>query len=322
MLKAQKNKLPDRLVAIDWSGRIDAAGQRRHIWSAIWTRTEDDIKVQLEADRTRDEVTDWLIALARETPRMVVSIDCCFSFPGWFLDEHGCADMFAFWRKANSGLAEQWLAREQDAISHDERFWGAPHKRPAQFCGPGYRRMFRFADYDNKIAQALPGGDAARAAKMRGITPKSPFQIGGSGSVGTGSLRAMTMLERLHDAGFRIWPLESAAIDAKSPRPLVVEMYTRLMTGAVAKSNPEARRKYLSAKRKTDALYALLGRAVLTMAQGSEDAFDALVSVIEMARHADEFGSLKATRNAELRREGLTWRPGVTEPKQYAAAWK
>jgi hypothetical protein len=119
------------------------------------------------------------------------------------------------------------------------------------------------------------------------------------------------MLERLHDAGFRFWPLENAAIDAKAPRPLVVEMYTRLMTGAVAKSNAEARRKYLAAKRKTDALYASLGRAVLSNAQGSEDAFDALVSVIEMARYADEFGGLKATRDPELRREGLTWRPGV-----------
>jgi hypothetical protein len=300
-----------RLIAIDWSGRIDVAGQRRHIWAAIWTRSGSETTVQLEAGRTRDEITEWLIELAREIPRMVVSIDCCFSFPGWFLEEHGCEDMFAFWRKANAGLAEQWLDRECDEIARDERFWGAPHKRPAQFCGPGYRRMFRFADYDNKIAQGMEGGDPERAAKMRGITPKSPFQIGGSGSVGTGSLRAMTMLERLHDAGFRFWPLENAAIDAKVPRPLVVEMYTRLMTGAVAKSNAEARRKYLAAKRKTDALYASLGRAVLSNAQGSEDAFDALVSVIEMARYADEFGGLKATRDPELRREGLTWRPGV-----------
>jgi hypothetical protein len=300
-----------RLIAIDWSGRIDVAGQRRHIWAAIWTRSGSETTVQLEAGRTRDEITEWLIELAREIPRMVVSIDCCFSFPGWFLEEHGCEDMFAFWRKANAGLAEQWLDRECDEIARDERFWGAPHKRPAQFCGPGYRRMFRFADYDNKIAQGMEGGDPERAAKMRGITPKSPFQIGGSGSVGTGSLRAMRMLERLHDAGFRFWPLENAAIDAKVPRPLVVEMYTRLMTGAVAKSNAEARRKYLAAKRKTDALYASLGRAVLSKAQGSEDAFDALVSVIEMARYADEFGGLKATRDPELRREGLTWRPGV-----------
>lgn len=304
-----------RLIAIDWSGRIDVAGQRRHIWSAIWTRSESGIKVQLEAGRTREEITEWLIELARETPRMIVSIDCCFSFPGWFLEEHGCADMFAFWRKVNSGLAKQWLARECDEIARDERFWGAPHKRPEQFCGPGYRRMFRFADYDNKIAQGLEGGDPERAAKMRGITPKSPFQIGGSGSVGTGSLRAMQMLEQLHDAGFRVWPLEASAIDAKRPRPLLVEMYTRLMTGAVAKSNAEARKKYLAAKRKADLLYALLGRAVLAKAQGSEDAFDALVSVIEMVRYADEFGGLRATRDPELRREGLTWRPGVTEPK-------
>ena len=300
-----------RLIAIDWSGRIDAAGQRRHIWSAIWTRSESGIKVQLEAGRTRDEITDWLIELGREMPRLVVSIDCCFSFPGWFLEEHGCTDMFAFWRKANAGLAEQWLDRECDEIARDERFWGAPHKRPAQFCGPGYRRMFRFADYDNKIAQALPGGDAARAAKMRGITPKSPFQIGGSGSVGTGSLRAMQMLERLHDAGLRIWPLEASAIDAKKPRPLVVEMYTRLMTGAVAKSNPEARKKYLAAKKRSDEVYAPVSRTVMAKAQGSEDAFDALVSVMEMARYRDDFGKLKPTRDPELRREGLTWRPGV-----------
>lgn len=303
---------PERLVAIDWSGRMDAAGQRRHIWAGVWTQLADGrVRVALEAGRTREEIGAWLIELARETPRMAVSIDCCFSFPGWFLAEHGCADMFAFWRKVNEGLGEQWLARECDAIAHDERFWGKPHKRPAQFCGEGYRRMFRFADYDNKIAQALPGGDLARAAKMRGITPKSPFQIGGSGSVGTGSLRAMTMLERLHDAGFRIWPLEASAIAAKKPQPLLVEMYTRLMTGPVAKSNAEARRKYLAEKRKTDALYAPVGRAVMQKALSSEDAFDALVSVIEMARYEGEFAGLRATRDAELRREGLTWRPGV-----------
>jgi hypothetical protein len=316
---------PLRLIAIDWSGRMDAAGQRRHIWAAVWTRgTDGSVKVELEAGRTRDEITEWLIEMARETPRMVVSIDCCFSFPGWFLEEHGCEDMFAFWRKANAGLAEKWLtpqrtrppgtpwlARECDAVARDERFWGKPHKRPEQFCGAGYRRMFRFADYDNKIAQALEGGDPERAAKMRGITPKSPFQIGGSGSVGTGSLRAMTMLERLHEAGFRVWPLETAALDRKRPRPLLVEMYTRLMTGAVAKSNAEARKRYLAARKETDVVYAAVGRAVMKKAQGSEDAFDALVSVMEMARHVEEFARLRATRDTELRREGLTWRPGV-----------
>jgi hypothetical protein len=304
--------IPERLVAIDWSGRADKAGQRRHIWAGVWTRLGDGrVRVGLEAGRIREEVGDWLIALAAETPAMVVSIDCCFSFPGWFLEEHDCEDMFAFWRKVNEGVGERWLAREREGIARDERFWGKPHKRPAQFCGAGMRRMYRFADYDNKIAQALEGGDAARAAKMRGITPKSPFQIGGSGSVGTGSLRAMTMLEQLHKAGFRVWPLEGSAIGAKTPKPLLVEMYTRLMTGAVAKSNAEARKKYLAARKKRDAVYGPVGPSVMRKALSSEDAFDALVSVMEMARFAEEFAGLQATKDAELRREGLTWRPGV-----------
>src|SRR6185312_11531388 len=135
----------------------------------------------------------------------------------------------------------------------------------------------RLTDVDNKFAPQLLATDPERAAKVRGITPKSPFQIGGSGSVGTGSLRAMPFLLRLREAGFRVWPFESAALGAKKPRPLLVEMYTRLLTGAVAKSNPAARSAYLAAKRKADASYAGISRGVLAKALESEDAFDALV---------------------------------------------
>jgi hypothetical protein len=308
---------PERLIAIDWSGRVDLAGQRRHIWAGVWTRGAGSGgsgvagRVELEAGRSREEVAEWLMELARETPRMVVSIDCCFSFPGWFLQEHGCADVFSFWRHVADGQGERWLARELEGVSRDERFWGKPHKRPAVFCGEGLRSMYRLTDYDNKIAQAMEGGDQERAAKMRGITPKSPFQIGGSGSVGTGSLRAMPMLLRLREAGFRVWPYEDAALGARGARPLLVEMYTRLMTGAVAKSNAAARKAYLAAKRKGDAVYAGLGRAVMRKAEGSEDAFDALVSVMEMVRWAGSFAGLKATKDPLLRLEGITWRPGV-----------
>ena len=211
--------------------------------------------------------------MAAETPRMVIGIDCCFSFPAWFLKEHRCTTVFDFWEKVAAGQGERWLARECEDVARDERFWGKPHKRPEQFCGEGYRRMMRGTDWENKVAQSLDGGDAERAAKMKGITPKSPFQIGGSGSVGTGSLRAMPFLLRLREAGFRVWPFEDAALGSANSRspagmttrkatattsasPLVVEMYTRLMTGAVAKSNAAARKKYLAAKRKEDALYA------------------------------------------------------------------
>ena len=89
-------------------------------------------------------------------------------------------------------------------------------------------------------------------------------------------------------------------------------MYTRLMTGAVAKSNAEARKAYLKLRRKEDAVYAGISRAVMKKAEESEDAFDALVSVMEMVRHADEFAGLRATRDPDLRLEGITWRPGVS----------
>ena len=305
--------LPQRLVAIDWSGRMDAAGQRRHIWAGIWTQhTNARATVKLEAGRTREEVAVWLIELAAETPAMVVSVDCCFSYPAWFLAEHGCKTVFDFWQKVSAGYGEQWLARECIGVARDERFWGKPHKRPAVFCGDGLKTMYRLTDWDNKIAQSMEGGDVVRAAKMKGITPKSPFQIGGSGSVGSGSLRAMPFLLRLREAGFRVWPFESARLDAKKPQPLLVEMYTRLMTGAVAKSNESARAAYLKARRKNDALYEGISRGVFAKAVGSEDAFDALVSTMEMVRHAGEFAGLKATRDEMLQLEGITWRPGVS----------
>lgn len=303
-----------RLIALDWSGRVDAAGQRRHIWAGVWTLEGDESQtVHLENGRTREEVAEWLIELAHETPRLVVSIDCCFSYPAWFLREHGSETVFDFWKSAAAGHAETWLSRE----CADERFWGKPGvhlsgKRPAQFCGEGLRTMYRHTDYDNKFAQALEGGDPERAAKMKGITPKSPFQVGGSGSVGTASLRAIPILLRLHEAGFRIWPFESAALRGARPKPLLVEMYTRLMTGAVAKSNAAARKAYLKLKCKSDKVYAAVGRTVIRKAEGSEDAFDALVSTMEMVRHREAFAALEATKHPELLLEGITWRPGVS----------
>ena len=297
-----------RVIAVDWSGD-KGSSQRKKIWAGVWTASTG--RVALESGRTRDELAEWLIELAREIPRMVVGVDCCFSFPAWFLEEHGCATVFDFWRYVAAGQGERWLARECEEVARDERFWGAPHKRPPQFCGEGMARSMRSTDMDNKITPKLLAGDPERAAKVKGITPKSPFQIGGSGSVGTGSLRAMPFLERLHDAGFRVWPFETSALDAEKPAPLLVEMYTRLLTGAVAKSNEAARRSYLAAKRKRDAAYAGLPRSVLAKAYASEDAFDALVCVMEMVRVNDEFSSLRATRNPLLRLEGITWRPGV-----------
>ena len=308
----------ERVVAVDWSGD-KGPGQRRKIWAGVWTRGAGKVAgggVILENGRSREELAEWLIAMARETPRMVVGIDCCFSYPAWFVREQGCATVFDFWRHVAAGHGERWLGVGLAEEERDARFWGRPHKRPAEFCGAGYPTMMRRTDMENKVEQALEGGDPARAALMRGIQPKSPFQIGGSGSVGTGSLRAMEWLLRLSEAGFRVWPFEDSALGKAKARPLLVEMYTRLLTGPVAKSNAGARAAYLKRRRKEDALYAGLSRAVVAKAEGSEDGFDALVCCVEMVRWQAEFAGLRAVKDKGLLLESVTWRPGVQKQKR------
>jgi len=283
---------------------VDAAGQRRHIWAGVWTAGKP---VRLEAGRTRAEIAEWLIELAKETPRMVVGFDFCFSFPAWFVrDEHGAASAPEFWRRVvEDGHAERWLA----AGAKDRRFWGKPHKRPEEFSGEMLHRMLRATDIDCKLAAFIP--EAERRERVKGITPKSVFQIGGAGSVGTASLRGFAVLLRLREAAFRVWPFDRPQLVGKRPRPLVVEMYTRLNTGAVKTSNAAARAAYLLRKRREDAAYAALSRTVLQRARAGEDAFDALVSTMVMAERRETFAVLPKPRDPLHGIEGWTWAPEV-----------
>jgi hypothetical protein len=301
----------ERVVAVDWSGDRTLAGQRKKIWAGVWTASSVgrpgcvyEGNVRLEAGRTRDEVCDWLIALAQKTPRMVVGFDFCFSFPAWFVrGELGCADAPAFWELVAREHGERWLA----AGCADRRFWGKPHKRPEEFSGDRLHRMLRATDIDCKLAALIQEAD--RAARVKGITPKSVFQIGGSGSVGTGSLRGIPVLLRLREAGFAIWPFDRPALTQR--RPMVVEMYTRLNTGPVHKSNAAARAAYLLTKRREDAAYAALSRTTIDQAKASEDAFDALVSCMVMAARRAGFAELASPKDAKHRVEGWTWAPGI-----------
>ncbi len=288
---------PSTIIAIDWSGRIDTAGQRRHIVAAI----SHHGKVRVEAGRTRDEVATWLIAQASKDPALVVGFDFCFSYPAWFVAETGAHTAPEFWQIV-AERGEQWLHRE----SLDRRFWGKPHKRPAQFSGEHIHRMLRSTDIDCKLASLI--ADADRADRVKGITPKSVFQIGGSGSVGTASLRGMPMLLTLRKAGFRVWPFDSPT----AGQPLVVEMYTRLNTGPVHKSNPAARAAYLARKQSADPAYKALnrtkhGREALAAALAGEDAFDALISCMVMTAHRDIFNTLPQPRDPNAKLEGWTW---------------
>ena len=110
----------------------------------------------------------------------------------------------------------------------------------------------------------------------------------------------MRLLHRLHAAGFSIWPFDPPGW------PRVVEIYPRLLTRAVNKSSAAARAAHL------DARHPELGADLRRRAASSEDAFDAAVSALVMARHLDELIVLFPTTDPQDRLEGLIWHPDAS----------
>ncbi len=253
------------VVAVDWSGR--ASGERRHLWTA---EAHDGELLRLVAGRTRREVIDELVARVGETPGVVVGFDFSFSLPAWFLRDRGYASARALWDAAASD-GDTWL---RDC---EPPFWGRPGRRRPDL--PVHLRRTE-----------------AELAAVGGIRPKSSFQIGGAGSVGTGSVRGFPALARLQDAGFAIWPF-----DAPARPPVAVEIWPRTFTGPVVKSDAAARAAYL------DQHFPELARDLRDAAVNSEDAFDAAVSAVVMSQHEAPLRALPALDDARL--EGWVWGP-------------
>lgn len=262
------------VIAIDWSGKKSGAAE--HIWLAV---VRDAELIRLENGRSGSEVIDEVIALGRRNPRTVIGLDFAFSLPTWYLDERG-------WAAAHDAWTTLTDEAQEILDQCPPPFWGRTGRRN------------------------LHGKEPARATERDlGFTPKSVFQIGGAGAVGTGSLRGMPQLARLVEAGFSIWPFDP------SGWPRVVEIYPRLLTEAVIKSQHSKRLEYLSA-RHNDRPVAMIERAA-----GSEDAFDAAVSAVVMARHVIELEALEqATPDAPEAREGAIWRPGIAPSGTPSAA--
>ncbi len=130
-----------------------------------------------------------------------------------------------------------------------------------------------------------------------GIRPKSVFQIGGAGAVGTGSLRGMLVLSRLTAAGFAIWPFD------KRGWPRVVEIYPRLLTGTVNKADASERATYLSTN------YDTLDKGTGELAASNENAFDAAVSALVMSENLNDLVALTAATDEQTRLEGKIWHP-------------
>ena len=256
------------MLAIDWSGRV--ASERRHLWLA---EAAEGRLLRLECGRSRSEVADHLIERSGHDRELVVGFDFSFSLPEWFLDERGYDTAVELWEAAARD-GEQWLRECRPP------FWGRQGKpRPV-------------------LPEHLRRTEATLDA-VGGIRPKSTFQIGGAGSVGTGSIRGFPVLARLRKAGFAVWPFDAPAV-----APVVVEIYPRALTGVVVKSSAAARHEYLARLRPG------LPRSLHDLAVDSEDAFDAAVSAIVMSHHADELLALPPVTDPVLLREGQVWTPG------------
>lgn len=255
-----------RVVAVDWSGR--ANGERRAIWLA---EAREGELVRLEDGRTRDQVADHVLALAAADRELVVGFDFSFSLPAWFFEEHGFTTVDELWGAAARD-GERWLS------DCDPPFWGRP-RRPRPDL-PSHLRV-------TEVAIASYGG----------VRPKSTFQVGGNGSVGTGSIRGWPMLARLRREGFAIWPFDRAR------GPLAVEVYPRACTGAVVKTDVRQRATLL------DQQFPSLDRGLRDLAVASHDAFDAAVTALVMAAHADGFTQLAWPAKRAARLEGWVWVP-------------
>ena len=249
------------VVAVDWSGAQVGAADR--IWLG---HVRQGRLVELRNGLDRRQTINHLIDLRERCPDgLVVGLDFAFSVPSWFLPECGAATVFELWNIVEA-QGEQWL------VACNPPWWGRPGRRR-----PELPEHFRQCE---------------RTAVTGGIGAKSVFQIGGAGSVGTGSLRGMPYLTQLRRAGFGIWPF-----DPPSPWT-VVEIYPRLLTGPVHKRNRPDRVAYLAESGWT------MSRSFARAAAGSEDAFDAAISALVMEYHRHELAALTQTSDAQIRLEG------------------
>jgi hypothetical protein len=239
-------------------------GAARRIWLA--EACAEHGLVRLESGRSRAELLAHLLEEIERDPRVAIGLDFAFSLPVWFLRALGVSSVVELWRLVDE-RGEDWLR------ACEPPWWGRP-RRPR----PPDVEQFRHTE---------------RALRASGLYPKSVFQVGGAGAVGTGSLRGMPLLLRLHEAGASIWPFDPPAW------PVVVEIYPRLLTGRVVKSSPVAREQHVARWFPQAAGWHM----------PSEDAFDAALSALAMARCHDELACLSIQPDPVVRLEGKIWQP-------------
>ena len=261
-----------RVLGVDWSGAAAPAAQRRGIWVAD---AVDGELVSLSSGRTRVETVDYLERSVDADAEALVAMDFSFGFPAWWTTSCGAVDGPGVWDLA-ADEGERWLQRCAPP------FWGRPGKRRPEL---------------------LPGQSPWRRTEVElregGLFPKSTFQIGGAGSVGTGSIRGMVALRTLRRRGMAVWPF-----DQLSPAgPIVVEAYPRWCSGPVVKSRPADRLESLVAS------WPGVAPHLEHLVEASEDAFDAAITALCLSCHRERPSA--STVDEIDRVEGRVWTPTV-----------
>jgi hypothetical protein len=253
------------VFAVDWSGA--AVREDRHLWVA--EVDADTARVVSLAPSTRVAAVDQLIRAAEGPAELIAGLDFSFSLPAWWLRTNDISTVDDLW--ADSGRLEAWLA------SCRPPFWGRPGcSRPR-----------------------LPAEQEFRRTELA-VTPRprSTFQIGGAGAVGTGSLRGMPQLARLRAAGLAIWPW-----DPWSP-PVVAEVWPRLALGRAVKSSPVWRARWVVEHRHA------LDEGAAACIEASDDALDAAAAALHLAARTG--WARRAPVDDSVALEG--WIDGVDEP--------
>ena len=251
----------EECIAVDWSGA--ATGAATKIWVA---RVVDGELRSLQAPGSREAVQALLLQRRQERASCLVGLDFAFGVPAWFATGQQWRSVAEVWHAAATD-GERWLRESPPP------FWGRP----------GVPRPHAASDGLRACERTFRGTGA----------PKSVFQIGGAGAVGTGSIRGMPMLTALRAAGWAIWPFDAAR------EHTVVEIYPRLFTGPVVKRSPDARAALLERD------WPDLGGAFRATMVGSEDAFDAGLAARGMWRERGR--GFPPVADPVLRLEGAIW---------------
>lgn len=269
-----------KCIAVDWSGAKYEKGQLEGIWLA---EAESNSLIRLRNGLTRDEVTANLKKEIKAGGPVFIGLDFAFSFPQWYLERehpqiHSAYDL---WKLAASE-GEKWLMGEVWP------FWG--------------KKKTKYQKRPNNLEDRLRFRQTDKCHRKSGI--KSVFQIAGTGTVGTGTIRGLPKLSCLREAGAAIWPFDVPKPDG----PNIIEIYPRLFYGNDVKNNMSvsgrnSRKDYLEER------YPCLERHWRDIMIGSDDAFDAGISALAMSAHAQDLQKLNPATQAPKTLEGKIWSP-------------